>query len=165
MAGVGVTRTGSGMWHFATQSKKLEKMVLAVGWFSSARYDEGTPVAAIAAVQENGSPKLNIPPRPFIQPAIQKHAGQWRDDLKAGARGILAGTETPESVMEKMGLQVSSQIKEEILTLTSPALKPATVAARQRKMANKKTTGSLTKPLVDTTLMVNSLTYIVGKNE
>lgn len=165
MAGVGVTRTGSGMWHFATQSKKLEGMRMAVGWFSSARYDEGTPVAAVAAIHENGSPKNNIPPRPFLAPTIQKHGGQWRDDLKAGARGILAGTETAETVMEKMGLQVAGQIKEEILTLTSPPLKPATIAARRRKMADKNTTGSLTKPLVDTTLMVNSLTWIVGVNE
>lgn len=163
--GVGVTRTGSGMWHFATQSKKLEKMVLAVGWFASARYDKGTPVAGIAAVHEYGSTKRNIPPRPFIRPAMQKYGGQWRDDLKAGARGILAGTETPESVMEKMGLQVSAQIKEKILTINSPSLQPATIAARRRKLADKSTTGSLDKPLIDTGLMVITLTYAVGESE
>ena len=48
------------------------------GWFESARYqDNGMPVAAIAAQNEYGNPKLNIPPRPFIRPTIESQSANW----------------------------------------------------------------------------------------
>jgi hypothetical protein len=183
---VGVTRTGSGSWHFATQSKKLEGMKMMVGWFESARYDDGTPVAAIAAIQEYGSPKRSIPPRPFILPTIKKNGGQWREDLKAGARGILEGTETAETVMSKMGNQVAGQIQEQIALVTTPPLSPITLALRKirRETPNVKIGGRMIgqvaaqlaageidisgengKPLIDTGFMMSSVTWALGVTE
>ncbi len=43
-----------------------DKSDLQVGWFESAKYDDGTPVAGVAAIQEFGSAKNRIPPRPFF---------------------------------------------------------------------------------------------------
>ena len=51
--------------------KALAKIEGKVGWFESAEYPEGTPVAYVAAIQELGHGK--IPPRPFMAPAMKKN--------------------------------------------------------------------------------------------
>lgn len=134
-----------------------------VGWFETTKYPDGTPVAYIALVHEFGVPSKKIPPRPFMRPTATAQTAQWIKLFEQGAKAVARRRETPNSVFEKMGLLVSGDIRKTIAGITSPALKPSTVKARQNRKADKTTEGNLTKPLFDTGVLLTSLTYTVEK--
>lgn len=130
-----------------------------VGWFESAKYPDGTPVAYVASIQEFGSG--SIPPRSFMRSTAAHKRDEWKDNMKKGADAIANGGETMSSVMEKVGLGAAGDIRKTIATLTEPPLKQATINARLSKMADGKTVGNLDKPLVETGHMLNTLTNTV----
>jgi hypothetical protein len=133
-----------------------------VGWFNTSKYSDGTPVAYVASIQEFGYAAKNIPPRPFIRPTIAEEEATWRNLIARGAKAIAKGTTNTHDVLTQIGGKASGDIRKAISRVTSPELKDETIAARKRKMADKKTTGSLTKPLVFTKTLINSPTFIVS---
>jgi hypothetical protein len=130
-----------------------------VGWFPGAKYEDGTQVAYIAAIQEYGFE--NIPPRSFMRTTIATKKMQWRKIVRFGAKQILAGKKKPEAVMRELGLAAEGDIKKKITEINSPPLKDATIEARRRKMAAGKKVGSLDKPLVESEVLLTTLTHIV----
>lgn len=132
-----------------------------VGWFETAKYESGIPVATVAAVNEYGAPSKNIPPRPTIRPAIVEHQKDWKETARAGAVSILKGQTTQKQVLDLIGQQAAGDIAKNISELQNPPLKPATIKARLRKKSDKHTVGNLDKPLIDTELMFSTLTNIV----
>ncbi|MGJ0509056.1 MAG: hypothetical protein ACR652_18435 [Methylocystis sp.] len=132
-----------------------------VGFFPSSKYEDGTPVAYVAAIQEFGSPAQGIPPRSFMRSTIAEKSPEWRAIADQGSRAMLNGNATGEQVLEAIGLKAAGDIRETISKLTTPALKPATVAARLSKRADKQTVGLLTKPLVDTGTLLNAVSSAV----
>lgn len=140
---------------------QLNRKRAKVGWFESAKYPDGTPVAYVAAIQEYGSPAQGIPPRPHKRLTVEKNEQAWKATIASGAKAVLKGIATGASVMEAIGLKAAGDWRKAIATLKEPALKESTVAARKYKRADKKTTGNLTKPLVDTGTMLNTLTNVV----
>lgn len=155
--------------------EQLEHLTLQVGWFESAKYNEDLSVASVAAQNEFGNGEQGIPPRPFIRPAIQEHGKQWIELLKAGALEILEGNETAETVMEKMGLLVAGQIRQNIADVQAPKLSPRTVQGRL-KILNKDHSKqsadafladdhTITKPLVFAGILKNLVTYIVNEGD
>lgn len=143
--------------------KNLDGKVGKVGWFENSKYPDppNVQVAYVATIQEYGSPSNNIPPRPFVRPTMINKRTEWTELAAKGAKAILNGTQTVDNVMEGLGLRAAGDIRKAISLVLSPPLKPATIAARLRKKADKKTTGSLTKPLIDTGLMFATLTNTV----
>ncbi|EBI3714160.1 hypothetical protein DPU05_14780 [Salmonella enterica subsp. enterica serovar Teddington] len=135
---------------------ELQRKQAKVGWFESAKYEDGTPVAYVAAINELG-PNA----RPFMRPTIQERTQVWKAVGKQGAKRVINGEAGAGQMFEMLGLQASGDIAKTISSITTPPLSPRTIAARQAKMANGKTIGNLDKPLVETGLMINSLTYIV----
>ena len=139
-----------------------------VGWFASAVYEGGQPVAGIAHVQEFGSPKHNIPPRSFMRSTASEKANDWRHTAEQVSRAAAQGKIAPEKVMEAVALAAEGHVRETITKITAPALKQATIDARKRRLADggKSVTGKkggagvagITKPLVDTGILLNSLT-------
>lgn len=156
-----IRKAGPAAKRFDDALKEIRDQQLKVGYFDT-RYPDGTPVAAVAAVQEFGSPAKNIPPRPTLRTTAAAKKAEWGALARQGAEAILAGRVTGSQVMEQLGLKASGDVAKAISSLTTPALKETTIASRRRKMADKGKTGSLTKPLVDTALMVSSVTYQVG---
>ena len=75
-----------------TGGKKLRRLLreagkggvsgVKVGFFSTARYEDGTPVAAVAAWNEFGT--KNIPERPFFRRAIAEMEDGIANIIKAG---------------------------------------------------------------------------------
>lgn len=128
-----------------------------VGWFDNAKYEDGTPAAYIAAIQEFGSPQNNIRPRSFMRTTIKERKQSWRDLAMQGAKAILNGKADVELVFEGIGQQAAGDIKKKISEITSPQLKPATIRARLRKMADQSVVGKLNKPLVFTGYLLNSI--------
>ena len=141
--------------------KNLEGKVGKVGWFEKSKYDDGTPVAAVAAVQEYGWPARSIPPRPFMRPTIISKQGEWRVIAENGAKAVLEGQATVYDVMEDIGQRAAGDIKKAISLVFTPPLSPRTIQARLNRKSNKKTVGNLTKPLIDTGIMFNSLINVV----
>lgn len=116
-----------------------------VGIFDTARYANGTPVAAVAAWNEFGvrMPSVAvIPPRPFFREGIR--------DAKEGVKDICAqGHTQPErKVLEIIGIHVSGKIQRSI---TEGNWKPNSKFTIERKGSSK--------PLEDSGLLRNSISY------
>jgi hypothetical protein len=134
-----------------------------VGWFDGSKYENGMPVAYAAAISEFGYPEGGIPKRSFMRTTISEKQSSWKNLAKSGAKAILAGNVDARAVMEGLGLQAAGDIKKKISQINSPALKPGTIAARKNKLAKGKKVGGLTKPLVETGLLLASLSSAVTK--
>lgn len=154
-----VKRQGPGVEKLEKTLKSTRKLSTQVGWFPGAKYQNGTPVAYVAAIQEYGS--VHIPPRSFMRTTIADKKNEWRKLAKSGSKALIAGNTTARQVMEGLGMTVVGDIKKKITKIKSPALSPATVETKRRKLAKGKKVGSLTKPLIETGLMVSSLTHTV----
>lgn len=133
----------------------LERKRVRVGWFDTSRYEDGTPVAYVATIQEFGHPAGGIPARPFMRPTVQDKTQEWRDTLSAGGRQVAQGNLTVDQMLGSFGELAAGQIAETIAGIHTPALADSTIAARQRK---RKSPGVSVKPLVDTGLMVQTVT-------
>lgn len=151
---------------------KLQKILVAidtnglvgkVGWPLSAKYENGMLAAYAATISEFGCPEKGIPKRPFVQPTIQKKQLSWRALIQEGGRAIVKGNVTIKEVLKRVGLQAAGDIRVTISKLTNPPLAAATIKARMNRREDKKTVGGLNKPLVDSQLMLNSLTSTVEK--
>lgn len=131
-----------------------------VGWFESAKYENGTSVATVAAVQEYGSTKRKIPPRPFMRTTQQEKAGEWKDTARQLASAVAAGHMPPDALMEGLTQAAEGAIRQTISKVLSPPLSERTIAARARRHSKGKAS---TKPLVDTGYLLNTLTSQVKK--
>lgn len=120
------------------------------GWFETAQYPGGKPVAYIATIQEFGTDR--IPPRPFMRPAVAEHGAKWIDTLRGAAAQVVAGNMSASDAMEITTLQAAGDVAKAIVAVTSPPLAPATLANRARR-GNKSS-----KPLEDTKQMLQSVT-------
>ena len=159
---------------------------LQVGWFSSANYKEGLPVAQVAFWQEYGTTKA--PPRPFFRTAIDNNQNKWGALVESGVKAVIEGSATIDNVFNGLGLTVQADIKNAINS-THQDLSPVTLALRKLRDDGYAINGSLvgavagavargetgsgqlgapsanTTPLNDTGIMIASLTYNIGGEE
>lgn len=157
-----VTRKGGiGIKELKSRVEELNRLKAFVGWLESAKYDDGTPVAGVAAVHEYGSTIQGIPPRPFLRTATEDNQETWKKIIEKGAKDILNGNSSANDVMELLGLKITGDIKTAIKGVTTPALKQSTVDAKRRKKADGKAIGNLTKPLIEEAIMINTVTHEV----
>lgn len=131
-------------------ASSFENLQLKVGFLEGATYQDGTPVPMVAATNEFGNPANNQPPRPFFRNAISGHEMEWQE---ATAKLIENGDETRD-VLSLLGEIIVDDIKESIRSLDSPPLSPVTIAKK-----------GFDKPLIDTSNMLNSVSYEVGEIE
>jgi hypothetical protein len=143
--------------------------VLKVGWPKAIRYPEkegGEYIAFIAAQNEYGNPLKRIPPRPFMAPAVALNKTKWLEILRRGINRTLQGRDNIEGVLNQVGRAAADDVKRAIRAVTAPALSPVTIAkrkARYTSKGNKKKINptTLEKPLVDTGIMLRSVTHAV----
>ena len=138
--------------------KKLQRLLreagkggvsgVKVGFFSTARYQDGTPVAAVAAWNEFGTE--TIPERPFFRNALA--------ESERGVSNILAkGIDTKKMVVDerlagRVGEYVQGKIRDSITALKEPPNAPETV---RRKGSSD--------PLMDTGTLRNSVAWEVER--
>lgn len=120
---------------------------LRVGFLEGATYPDGTSVPMVAAIQEFGAPSKGIPPRPYFRNMIAAKKASWGPAI--GDLLVSNGYDA-EKTLGQAGMGVKGQLQQSIRDLTSPALAPATVAAK-----------GFDKPLVDTGHLLNSVDFDV----
>lgn len=140
--------------------------------------EDGTPSpitsAALAYIHDNGAPEVNIPPRPFMIPGIERAQGAVTDLLAKQAQYVLTGnTNKVQEGFERVGLTVVNSIQHVINEGVPPPLADATVRRREakgrkvaaaemaRRDAGLGASLTLAKPLIDTAEMLKSITYVV----
>jgi len=168
---------------FEQRLDELDKFNAKVGWFESAKYPEGTPVAYVAAIQEYGSGP--IPPRPFMRPTMDKKQNEWKQVAGHAAKQILDGKMDAKQGMALLATTAEADIAETISKVSAPPLSPITLVARLFKKQGRKISGGVigeiaarlhagekfdlsgisTKPLNDTGRMVATLTHVVEDSE
>ncbi len=116
---------------------ELDRLSVFVGWLESAVYDDSTPVAGVAAVQEYGAPSRGIPPRPFLRPTEDEKMKDWKAIIEWGAKAILKGTMTAKDVMNVLGSKMVGDIKGAITDISGPELSPITIALRKIRNDDK----------------------------
>lgn len=119
---------------------------LQVGFLDGATYPDGQSVASVAYMNEFGT--RTAPARPFFRPAVAEHKAEWADAL---ASLVKASDYDTEKALGQLGAVIVDDIKASIQAVSSPPLAKSTIAAK----------GS-SKPLEDTGLMLNSVSFQVG---
>lgn len=174
----------------AEMSKRLEGLEgkpIRVGWFESAKYEDGTPVAYVASIQEFGWGP--IPPRPFMRTTEAAKKQSWAGVAGKLAKAVATEKLTPDLAAEQIGLLVSGDIRRTISRIKAPPLALSTLLLRKAKLAGEKVGGKKvgevvknvqfvgprekgdkslnvrgvpTKPLVFDGILIGGLTYVVG---
>lgn len=109
--------------------------------------------AEIGYINEFGSPKQHIPPRPFLNPALANATPEL-------AKLMVPDVNNPNSTahLDKTGLYATAQVKKHITNqIGFVPLNPKTIRARQRKRKSGK---AGTKALYDTGNLLQSIHYI-----
>jgi hypothetical protein len=112
--------------------------------------------AALGYIHNYGMPTKNIPARPFMEPGIKDVQGAISPRMGDAARAALTGR--PDVVLRNLnaaGLVAQVGIQKKIRSGPFQPLKPATLAARRRRGR----TG--TKPLIDTSQLLQHISYVV----
>jgi hypothetical protein len=120
---------------------------LRVGFKEDAAYPDGTSVPLVAAFNEYGVPARHQPPRPFFRRMIKAKQGEWP---KAMADLLKANNYNVKLVLGLTGVVIEGQLRQSIIDLVDPPLSPYTIARK-----------GFDKPLIDTKLMLNSVTHEV----
>lgn len=114
-----------------------------MGFLEGAVYPDGTPVALVAAVQDFGSPRNNIPSRPFFRNMIRDKSAKWPVTL---GKLLVKADYNAATALRQMGAIMAGQLKDSITDGTYVPLAPATVRAK-----------GFAQTLVDTSHMLNSV--------
>lgn len=130
---------------------------LEVGFFETAKYDNGVSVATVAQWQEFGT--WNIPPRPFFRNAITEHQKEWVETLK----WQIKEQKDVKKAMDIMGVVVRNDISTSITNLSSPANSDITIDGGWIRSKNGKAFyvegKKSSNPLIDTGFMRDSVDY------
>lgn len=153
-----------------------------VGWFESAQYEDGTPVALAAASNEFGHGP--VPPRPFFRTTRDEKQKEWIGVATAASKQVLKGAIDGMDAMELLTIKAQNDVLVKIKDITEPPLSKLTLGMRKYKELhpNEKITGATlglvsrllaegkldisgvsTKPLVDSGTMVSTLDHKVSK--
>lgn len=164
-----VRKKGPGAAKLQKLIENLKDMHARVGFLESSKYEDGTPIAYIAVIHENGVEEKNIPPRPIFGPTADEHKEDWRELAKVLGKKVMHGEISLKTMLAILAGTAVSDLQERIETIQEPPLADVTIAKRLRNMKmpadnpNKKRIRNASKPLMETELMHDSLTFDVEK--
>ena len=158
----------------------LDDLEGRVGWFPSAVYPDGTPVAYVAAIQEYGT--KGIPPRLGMRETVSERKAEWRRVASVVSKRVLAGKMTGNDAMLFISQTGEDDLADHISHVSAPPLSEITLVARKMRQDGKKVTGATighiaaelaagkslpmsanTKPLNDTGYLLATLSHAVVK--
>lgn len=124
-------------------AKVRRAAVLRVGFFEDAKYPDGTSVAMVGAIQNDGAPKAGIPPRPFFSTMVAIESKNWP---KAIRDLLIENDYDARKTLEIAGEGIKGQLQRYILDWSQPPNAESTI---EKKGFND--------PLFETGHMVNSV--------
>lgn len=121
--------------------------------------EEPYPLALQAYLETHESPLWHTPPRPFLEPAIEKHRDEITEDMGEALKKALEGDqEGSNRALERAGNYAASQVKNYFREDNGwPELSEKTIKTRSKKRKNVDNV----RPLIDTGAMRQAVTYIV----
>lgn len=148
-------------------ARKHRNPDIDVGFFATARYDDGTYVATVAAINEHGTADRTIPERPFFRLAL--------NDVPDGIYYIVKRYINRKTLRvtiplaNRIGNYVRGAVVKSIVDLDRPANAPSVKAAKLQKAtkANRKKSSKggkfagIATPLIDSGVMRDSVAYRV----
>ena len=142
------SRGGAKMKAVLAKAEQNRRKKIKVGFFSTAKYDDGTPVANVAAIQEFGAPAVNIPERPFFRQSI----AIMEKELPSVVAKVIDPTtmELDNRGADDVGAYAADVIQQRIVDLKDPPNSPVTILLK----------GS-SNPLMDEGHMRDSVTWEV----
>lgn len=168
----------------ATVLARIDKSIRSarkvdMGFMDGAKYDDGTPVAYVAAIQNFGAPQVSIPARPFFTKTVDRGRSEWGAKLGAVLKAV---DYNGAAAFGRMGDAMGGELRDAIIGTYSPALSPVTLMLRKMygnqpqeitgkavgwaaaRVAQGKTgaSGTQAHPLIWTGHMLNSITYEVN---
>lgn len=147
---------------------KIKDGIVRVGFFQGMRYEDGTPVAAVARYNEFGAVaggRYYIPPRPFMRPALHANYNALNDRLRRLYRQALKDGTSTTSALSLFGEYAVEKVKSQIDATIAPANSPITLHGGWLRTSNgvpfyvEPKRGS--HPLKDTGFMQDSVSYQV----
>lgn len=100
-----------------TVAKIKRAHTLRVGFLETAKYEDGTPVAAVAAINNFGAPGAGIPARPFFTETVDRGAGEWGEKF---AKIFKQTGGDAETALKFLGVEVEKDLREAIINMKSP---------------------------------------------
>jgi hypothetical protein len=116
-------------------------------------YPDGTSVIMVGATHEFGVPESGIPERSFLRSTVRVGRKKYKAFWRSFGAAVAKGDETPESVLNKLGLLVAGDVQ---LTITQMQSPPNTAATIKRKGSSS--------PLEDDGHLKQSITHEVTKS-
>lgn len=153
----GVKSTGVGLLDILEATKALSQTDVLVGVpHGEERTDGNLTNAEIGYLLENGSPAMNLPPRPHLIPGVEAVQDFVSQQLFKAIDSALEGNQNKMYFyLGSAGMKATMSVKRVINSGEFTALAPLTIA--KRKARGRKSE----KPLVDTGQYRNSHTYII----
>ena len=100
-----------------------------------------------------------IPPRPFMKPSVEDNKEDFVGQIEQISRKFLNGEISEQQAAEMIGTEAAGNIKKAIAKVNAPPLKASTVRRKRSGYADTKTTGSLTKPLIGSGHLLETVDY------
>ena len=147
---------GSKLKAFIRQAKAAQAgsvKDVEIGFFASAKYPDGTPIAAVAAWNEYGTERngqQHVPERPFFRNAIRGAPDELLEVIKEKIDPRTMAFD--EKVAGAVGQVMVGRVQKSITTLRDPPNAPSTIAGK----------GS-SNPLINNGDMRKAATYRVNK--
>lgn len=116
----------------------------------SGSYEDGLTYATVLAVNNFGSADGLIPPRPVLQPAVEKGAPQYQRLAELMIPKVLSGQMEMRMLLDQMGELAEGHVKQEMTDLRTPKNADSTIA---RKGSDN--------PLIEDGHLRQSIRYVV----
>lgn len=98
-----------------------------------------------------------IPPQPFMKPSVEDNKEDFVGQIEIISRQFLKGEISEQKAADKIGEAAAGNIKKAIAKVNAPPLKASTVRRKRNQYADKSVTGALTKPLMDSGHLLESV--------
>jgi len=181
-------KTNKKAWD-ALKTKQSDYLIQA-GWFEESKYSNGAPIGGIAAVQNYGAVinqnitekqrkfftaiglylkktttelHIVIPATHFWETCQRENKEKWRKLIQDAWKSVFLGNIEPDKAMEQIAMVIEGDIAKAIAAVDSPPLSQLTIESKKRPYKDQKTTGGLTKRLVNTGEMLDAVSHKVTK--
>ena len=134
---------------FFRELKKLQDLEVQIGFQGDQKYEDGTSIAQVAAVNEFGA--SDIPERPFMRQSFENHEGELQAACDAAQRLVSSGG-SAEQALQQIGVVAKGLVQDEIV---NGGFAPNAESTIKKKGSEQ--------PLIDTGTMRQSVNFVVKR--